>query len=174
MATAPSIQERKFRSLFNHLDADKNGVLSWNDCMQPAERARMELGWASDDSRYRLVTTLMRACWDGVLKANDLNQNGTIQYKEYVSFLNKTAAEMAKTGNLPPWALLDGDGITPQEYAIYLRSIGSDADPKKAFAKLDINKNGKITIDELHKLLRQYLNSNDPDAPGNYLLTGKF
>lgn len=174
MATDTSIQERKFHSLFNHLDSDKNGSISWNDLQVPAERARHELGWVQDDPRFVMAVHLMKAGWDKALQTNDRDHTGSISFNEFVAFIFRTAVESATSGQLPSWALVSGDGITPNEYAIYLRAIGSDADPKSVFAKLDINKNGKISIDELHALLIQYLGSNDPNAPGNYLLTGKF
>ncbi|WNG53965.1 hypothetical protein F0U59_03515 [Archangium gephyra] len=174
MTTNPSIQERKFLSFFNHLDADKDGVLSWNDILRPAEKARVELGWTKTSPKYTTVMQFMRAGWDACLKTSDLDHNGTITYKEYVAFFFRSAVESVVSGKPPSWAMVTGDGITPSEHAIYLRSIGSTADAKSVFAKLDINKNGKISIDELHLLLWQWMGSNDPDSPGNYLMTGKF
>ena len=57
---------------------------------------------------------------------------------------------------------------------IFFRLIGSDADAKSVFAKLDTNKDGKITFDEFMVLGKQLAGNIDPAAPGNYLLTGKY
>jgi len=174
MTTDTSIQERKFLSLFNHLDVDKDGALNWNDFLRPAEVARQALGWAKTDPKYTTTMQFMRAAWDACLKSNDLDKNGTISYREYVAFFFKSAIESMMSGKPPSWAMLPGDGITPNDYAIYLRAIGSDADPRAVFAKLDVNKNGKIEMDELYTLMWQWMGSNDPTSPGNYLMTGKF
>jgi Ca2+-binding EF-hand superfamily protein len=186
MATDTTFQERKFKAAFDLIDADKNGVVSWDDCYRPVDKARQELGWTKQDPRFLKVVQSQKACWELVLQANDLDHNGTISYKEYIAFFFRMTIEVARTGKIPPWALeychnvhrsldLNGDGgVTQSEYAIYLRAIGSDADPKSVFPKLDLNKNGKVTVDEMEELLMQFVTSTNPDSPGNYLLTGKL
>ena len=186
MATGTSIQERKFTSFFNHFDADKDGVIEWSDIQRFADKARQELGWTKEDPRFVRILNSQRACWDQMLKANDLDSNGRITYREYIGFIFKIAMDSLALGKLPPWVVeycrnvhrsfdLDGDGaVTVKDYGVYLRAMGSDADPKSVFAKLDINKNGKISADEMVVLLQQFVISNDASSPGNYLMTGKF
>ncbi|WP_257446689.1 EF-hand domain-containing protein [Archangium lipolyticum] len=186
MATDNPILERKLKAFFSLLDSDKNGVLKWNDILRPAERARQELGWTKEDTRFVKLVQELRAGWDRVLQVQDLDHNGSISYDEYVRFVFRMGLEWTANGALPAWAVelsnnfqraldLNSDGTyTANEYAIYLRAIGSDADAKSAFAKLDLNKNGKLTYDEVLVLAKQYATSTDPSAPGNYLLTGKY
>ena len=186
MATDSPILERKLKSIFSLLDSDKSGMLKWNDLLRPAEKARQELGWTKEDARFVKLVKELRAGWDQVLKLQDLDHNGSISYEEFVRFIVRMGLEWTVNGALPAWGVelgnnlqraldLNSDGTyTAKEYAIYLRAIGSDADAKSAFAKLDLNKNGKLTYDEVLVLAKQYATSTDPSAPGNYLLTGKY
>ena len=181
-----TIQDRKFKPFFSLLDTDKDGAINLNDFLRPAERARQELGWTTGDARYLKLVQSLKAAWNQILQVQDLDKNGGISYQEYIGIIFRIGLEWGVNGALPAWAVelsntlqsaldFNGDGaFTANEYAIYLRSIGSDADARSVFAKLDINKNGKLTYDEILVLAKQLAGSSDPASPGNYLLTGKF
>ena len=181
-----ALLDRKFKPFFTLLDIDKDGAINLNDFLRPAERARQALGWTTGDARYLKLVQSLKAAWNQILQVQDLDKNGGISYQEYIGLIFRLGLEWAVNGTAPAWGVelsnnlksvldFNGDGaFTANEYAIYLRSIGSDADAKSVFAKLDINKNGKLTFDEIQVLAKQLAGSSDPAAPGNYLLTGKF
>jgi hypothetical protein len=178
--------DRKFKPLFSLLDTDQDGAINLNDILRPAEKARQQLGWATGDARYLKLVQTLKAGWTQSLQLQDIDHNGSLSYQEYLSLFLRLGLEWSINGVLPAWAVelsnnlqsaldFNGDGaFTADEYAIYLRSIGSDADAQSVFAKLDINKNGKLTADEVQVLAKQLAGSTDPAAPGNYLLTGKY
>ena len=172
--TDTTLQDRKFRSFFDYLDVDKDGAISWSDILRPVEKMRQGLGWATTDPRYTMVMQFSKGGWDSCLQICDADKSGTISYKEFVTFFFKTALDAAMSGKPPAWTVMAGNGATQAEYTAYLHAIGSDADAKAAYAKLDTNKDGKITMDELNKLAWEWMGSNDPSAPGNYLMTGKI
>ncbi len=181
-----TLLDRKFKPFFTLLDADKDGAIHLNDFLRIAEKGRQALGWTTGDARYLKFVQSLKAAWTQILQVQDLDKSGNVSYQEYIGLIFRLGVEWAVNGKLPAWAadlsnglrpVLDPNGdsaVTVTEYAIYLRAIGSDADAKTAFSKLDINKNGKLTYDELEVLGKQLAGSTDPAAPGNYLLTGKF
>lgn len=186
MPVDTTIQERKFKTAFGLIDSDKNGVIGWNDVLRIADRIREDHGWTKENARYLKLVQQLKTGWERILQIQDLDRNATLSYNEYVGLIARVGVEWAVNSALPSWALeiskalqsvldLNGDGTyTVKEYAGYLRAIGSDADAKKVFAKLDLNKNGKLTFDELLELAKQFATSNDPASPGNYLVAGKF
>lgn len=186
MPVDTTLQDRKFKTAFGLIDNNKNGVIGWKDVLRIAERIREGYGWTNETPRYLQLVQRLKSGWEKILQVQDLDRNGTLSYNEYVSLIARIGVEWAVNNALPAWALeigtallsvldVNGDGTySVKEYAGYLRAIGSDADAKKVFAKLDINKNGKLTFDELLELAKQFATSNDPASPGNYLVAGKF
>jgi Ca2+-binding EF-hand superfamily protein len=65
----------------------------------------------------------------------------------------------------------DGDGaVTAEEYSAAYSSGGFDPDEAAdAFARLDLNSDGRLSIDEIMTLADQYFRGNDRSAPGNAL-----
>lgn len=180
------IQLRKFTSAFNCLDRNRNGVLDWDDFNRSAEFIREAQGWEASDARFKALVGAQKNYWDKMLELCDADGDNEITYPEFVWFHEKIAAEIEANGKVPPWALslchdyhraLDTDGsgsISVDEYALYLRSIGSDADANEAFKHLDIDGSGALSIDELEELYSQFVMSEDPDSRGNWLWAGRF
>ena len=59
-----------------------------------------------------------------------------------------------------------------QEKVRYLKALGSRVDPGEAFRRLDLDRDGNIDIGEMEQLYMQYVISDNPGEPGNYLVTG--
>jgi Ca2+-binding EF-hand superfamily protein len=70
-------------------------------------------------------------------------------------------------------ALCDGDGdgaITVEDFGTMQAAFGTtDTDAVAAFQRLDLDHNGRLSVDELVKAAHEYYTSADPAAPGNYL-----
>ena len=94
--------------------------------------------------------------------------------------------EVAGSGSPPGWAVdlcvrthqaldLNGNGtVNHDEYAVWLRAIGSTADSAEVFTRLDLNGDGVVSLPEMIGLFAQFALSEDPAEPGNYLMTGTF
>jgi Ca2+-binding EF-hand superfamily protein len=67
---------------------------------------------------------------------------------------------------------IDGNGrISPQEYALFLKAYNVDERLfDDIFRHLDLNGDGYLSRDEIFKLVREFYLSDDPQAPGNWLV----
>jgi Ca2+-binding EF-hand superfamily protein len=64
----------------------------------------------------------------------------------------------------------DRDGfITGEEYIRFLAARTPRENHRAAFERLDTDSDGRLTAADLIKRFREFLLSNDPEAPGNLL-----
>lgn len=186
MALVSELQLRKFSTVFHFLDRNKNQVLDWEDFCRGVYFIRKERGWSDGDPRLLNLLQAYETYWQKMLALCDEDENGVITLYEFLRLHEQVADEIRESGRVPSWALqlfqdthraldIDGDGsITQDEYALHLRSIDSDADPRAAFLRLDLNHDGGIDIAELEQLYQQFIMSNDPNSSGNWLWVGKY
>lgn len=177
-------QKTKFDTYFRHLDRDASGAVEWEDFNTVIENIRAARGWAADEERYRRLVDAQREYWHKITERVDKDGDGKVSLAELNAFHESIARDIAEQGRPPEWALalvhayhrvLDTTGngaIDQNEYGIYLRALGSRVDPGEAFRRLDLDRDGKIDISEMEKLYAQYIVSDNPGEPGNYLLTG--
>ena len=175
---------QKYRVMFDQLDHNRNDRMDFDDFSGHAHMIKKEQGWADDHEHFTRLIEAKKKFWKE-LNVRVKPAEDTITFDEWKGFCDGLATEVKETGRVPDWVTrihyllfesldLDGDGIISKtEYALYLKSIGSDVDPKKIFPKLDLDGNGHISLDELEELFSQWLISDDPKDPGNYLLAGK-
>jgi len=176
---------RKFEALFDHLDLNDDQVIDTEDFRRYAARMQAERGWSDDEPKLTAMLSATHDWWTDMIKrAGGDDQKVTRQ--EWLSFWEAIGQEFATTKMPPPWALtlcqrthqaldLNGDGtVNAEEYAAWLRAIGSKADPAAVFAKLDLNGDGVVNVVEMMGLFGQFAVSEDPADPGNYLMTGTF
>jgi hypothetical protein len=66
----------------------------------------------------------------------------------------------------------DGDGrLSQQEYVANLRSFNvNEAAANEAFRRLDQDGDGYLTQAELSRCVEEFFYSEDPEAPGNWLV----
>ena len=65
----------------------------------------------------------------------------------------------------------DGDGIASlDEYVTWLKSWDADIAAEPAFERLDEDGNGKLTKDEIRRIVRDFYFGEDPAAPGTHLI----
>jgi Ca2+-binding EF-hand superfamily protein len=181
-----SFRERKYLDWFRCLDADNNGLLERVDFEHSAQHIARALGWASDAPALKRLRAAQDDYWTGLLAHSDTALPNAMRAAEFASFCDKVCAQIATEGLIPPFVMelalsyhraldLDGDGqIDQAEYAAYLASIGSDADPAAAFARLDGASSGTVTFEQMAGLLLGWITADGPDHPGNYLATGRL
>lgn len=181
-----NLQHARYCDAFDCLDTNKNGCIEWSDLERSAEVIRAHFGWDRESAPYRETLEDLRGFWDTVAASMDEDGDGVIGLDEWVGFFTTLARQCGPSARrLPEWArghvhaLLravdhNGDGaISQPEYALYLRSIGSDADPDAAFRAMDGDGDGVLELAEVEELYCQWVSSSDPSAPGNLLVTGR-
>lgn len=178
-------KRKKFAHTFHVLDNNNSGQLDWDDFANVAVALQAAMGWHDDAPKLRDLREALADYWAKMLEFMDDDGDGEISELEYLIFYERFSAELPTFHNrVPTWALdlfvalhravdADNDGcIAPEEYAIYLRALGSKADPAAAFARFDLDRDGFVDVDEIEQLFAQYLTSNDPADPGNWFIDG--
>lgn len=177
-------QMTKFDTYFRHLDRDANGAVEWADFEKVIENIRVAKGWSTDEPRYLRLADAQREFWQKMTERVDKDGDGKVSLPELNAFHESIGQEIKEQGKPPAWAValvhayhraLDTTGngtIDQNEYGIYLRALGSRVNPGEAFRRLDLDRDGNIDIDEMEQLYTQYIISDNPGEPGNYLLTG--
>lgn len=178
-------QTDKYDRYFKLLDTDRSNEIDWNDFTKAALFIRDDRGWSDDHAGYKSLVDAMQTYWDELCKRVDLDGNKNIDRFEWQQFHAKLGDEISQQGKVPTWAVdmmqgiyrvldSDADGsISADEYALWLRALGSSADAEAAFKRLDLNGDGELEINEVEKLYSQWVLSDDPAEPGNVLVTGE-
>jgi Ca2+-binding EF-hand superfamily protein len=175
-------RRRKFTTLFKLTDRNHDGRIDLADFTHYAHGIREERGWAADNPTVSGLVDGSTQWWREMVQRVG-GDDKSISLDEFLAFWDHLGGELAK-GAVPPWALnictrihqaLDTSGngtVNEHEYAVWLRSAGSKADPKTVFAKLDTNGDGVVNLSEMMALFAQFVLSDNPADPGNLLMTG--
>lgn len=183
-ADAPPALRARITDWFELLDANDNGLFEHSDLEEVARRVIARGAWSTDDPATERLRATHDALWEELWVHMDENRDGRVSREEFVSFWLALSAATRRAG-LPVWTRRlirstfaaydhDGDGvITEGEYGLYLRAIESAAHAPAAFARLDLDGNGHLDLDEVKVLFRQWLTDPSPEAPGAVLMTGR-
>lgn len=178
-------QQDKYDRYFKLLDTDRSNAIDWNDFSKAARFIRDDRGWDDEHPRYKELLDALQTHWSELRERVDIDGDGTVDRFEWQQFHAKLADEINELGKVPAWALnsmhgfhrmLDSDkdgSISAEEYALWLRALGSEADAAAAFERLDLSGDGQLELDEIETLYSQWVLSDDPGDPGNVLVTGE-
>ena len=183
--TSASHLSARFSFLFSCLDRDGDGRIEKSDVLQIGESLRAERGWVAGDASWTAIVAALEDFWFLLALCVDADGSGDISCAEFEVFHVLMADQTVEfSGQPPPWATTlfstllqtldaDHDGqVRLEEYAIFLRAMGSTLDPAQAFARLDMDGSGGLDLREIERLLTEYLTDESPEAPGAWLLTG--
>jgi Ca2+-binding EF-hand superfamily protein len=169
------LQVRKLSRMFKLLDADANGSLGEKDFARVADLLATRRGLRArspEDTRLRENYELL---WV-VLRPIDMNQDRKITLAEWLRHHD----DLFGSSKLEPFLrsrvqvlfdLFDADrdgAVTVEEYASLLAAHGVDeAWARDNFKNLDASGTGRLSGEELYRLVKEYFTSSEPDAPGN-------
>ena len=183
--------ERRFRrdkyaDYFQHLDRNEDGRIDRNDFGHYASVVKERLGLPADSPKLARLRATTQALWASLTGPADGRGGGSVRFDELVGFFVWVHEECQDGGELPraaqdhviaTFAVLDMDGdgfIDVEDYGVYLAAIGADADPAEAFAHLDPDGAGRLSMTDIEKRYREWISAGDPAVGGNYLLTGRL
>lgn len=177
-------QRTKVVQLFRMLDLTRDGHIEYADFVVHAHNVKAVAGWDDDHPHAGRLLSSRRALWRKMHDAMDTNRDGEISLDEWLAFFSMVN-QQAKTGPLPVWmeemgALffrtldLDDDGrVTDVEYGFYLKSIG--AEPADDLFRSALREGRRaLTREDFQRVVASWLLNQDPNAPVNYVLTGRF
>lgn len=178
-------RKRKFLAFFHHLDLDNDHLITAKDFNRYAEIVKEKRGFADDDPKLAGIVRATDAWWAD-MKNRVGGGSDRITEEQWLQFLEQLGDHIKANGAPPPWAAdvctgihkvldLTGKGaVNADEYSLWLEAIGSKADAAEVFRKLDLNADGVVDISEMLQLFGQFVLSEDPSEPGNYIMTGVF
>ena len=172
-------QKQKLPRLFAVHDLDGNGVITRGDFDEYTRRTARTRGWGEDAPEYQELKERFRTFWNGLeetaraRRASDVRLPEWFAYWEQIFQTPGLYDQIIEPIGRDVFSMLDRDGdgsITQQEYAAIYENGGLDpADAAQAFARMDLDGDGRLSVDEIMKLLDQYFRSEDPSEPGNAL-----
>jgi Ca2+-binding EF-hand superfamily protein len=172
-AVISELKRRKSVAVFHRLDANGNGVLERNDFSVVCAGYIEQGGWAKDSAKAEGMRALFDGWWDAILAAADIDKDGVITADEFADAAATLGADASDGVGPMLFDAFDGSGdglISPVEYRVFLSLYGVDAaQADETFARLDLDGDGRITREEFSSLFMEFVDSEDEDAPGNWL-----
>lgn len=179
---ASEFQIKKYRHMFNVFDTNSDGGFDKDDTMQVVARMAELRGISSDSPEYIRLRSDYESWWQMLGAQLDADHDGRVTEDEFVSFW-VVFADQAQAGNEALASLLVASGemnfdlldtnrdgaISLEEYTDWLKAQSVETDYEACFKTLDLDGDGILNRYEAGMLLRNYILSDDPDAPGNLL-----
>jgi Ca2+-binding EF-hand superfamily protein len=174
------LQKRKLNALFNLYDVDKNGFVEQADFEQIVHNLATTLGFQPGSPAYTRLHAGHMAIWNNVQQLSGAPGHQRVTLEEFLAghdrLLSAKDRYLATIGHFGDSVIelsdQDGDGrLSQQEYVANLRSFNVDeAAANEAFRRLDRDGDGYLTHDEISRRVEEFFYSDDPQAPGNWLM----
>ncbi|MDI1463238.1 hypothetical protein QEZ54_19845 [Catellatospora sp. KI3] len=167
--------EARYSILFELLDAERNGSLTAQDMTALATRVVTAFEATASPAKTAAVYTAFAAYWDG-LAAHLGGGDGPFNRAQFIQALQKAIgdSETGFTQLIRPIAdtlftLIDTDDNGEMSLAEFRQAqvaMGVDsADSERAFARIDLDGNGRIDRDELVAAVADFYRNPSSDSP---------
>lgn len=172
------VRTKKFEYLFRLFDKNGGGILTESDI-------KSMFGGFIYDEEVQTANKAARRWWLLLSLFADKNNDKRVSQAEWRAWLNGMATEAGDAGEgsrtFQRWAdatystFSNTDNeVTAGDYSRWFNAFGLSGDADGYFVKIDINDSGIISRDEFMERLREFLQSDDAEAPGNYLWGNPF
>lgn len=160
------------------LDHNCSGNIDKEDFELAVENIAKLRGWSPDDEKYKETQNALLNIWQALIKEADANQDGQISIDEWFAMwqeYTKNPSKPLEWQDLYCKFIFDlqddsGDGsIDVEEFSNVLQSFGLlKEDSEVAF---EFMSRGRKTISwkEFQELWKEYIVSENPSDPGNYI-----
>ncbi len=178
MDTVPAapITER-FGRLFDALDSDDDGFVTWTDYQRLVERYVHGYGLAPQERRAQAVRVSYQMLWQELLRHSGVEEE-RLGREAFVGAMHAAAEDRSRFNAAEGVAeavfdLLDTDGddrISREEFLRYTGALGAGAaDAEERFAGVDTDEDGFISRQEFVLSAREYLFGDDTRSPGGFV-----
>lgn len=173
------VAAEKHGQTFDFLDVDQDGYLRRADFEAIAAR----LSNAASNSDTQIVLKAYLTFWENLARHLRVPDDGQISRDEYIKGL-EAIAKSSPTGfddaiaQMPRaiLALYDGDRdgkLSSKEFLAMQAALGvPEGRARIGLLAIDRNADGFITAEDLMNACREFVLSDDPHAPGNWLFGG--
>ncbi|MCB0183242.1 MAG: EF-hand domain-containing protein [Caldilineaceae bacterium] len=166
--------------MFTLYDVDRNGFIEQADFELIAHKTALAMEHQPDSLEYTTVHNGYMTGWARLVQLGDSDGDQRLTLDEYCAAYDKMLAQPAQFTPMmisivrTIITLLDTDKdgkVSVPEYAAYLTAWGTtEAEIAETFRRLDHNGDGYLTADELRQNAEEFFFSDDPAAPGNWLV----
>ncbi|MEO1295238.1 MAG: EF-hand domain-containing protein [Cyanobacteria bacterium J06636_16] len=177
-----NLQKRKLMKLFGMYDASNTGVLKVSNFQHIVDRLAAIKGWSRDSSDYHHLTDKLMHRWihirSEVKDRLDHKPTEAITLDEWFLYYEQVLSDNAYRDHINEVANLIFDAIDIdasgsldlQEWRNLFQVYGIPVIyAEEAFAKIDQNRDGHLSKEELLPLIEDFYYSQNPDAPGNFI-----
>lgn len=172
------LQIQKQTHFFNILDFDRSGTIEEDDFEAIGDNLSIVRDFDVDTPEYETIMGLTKGIWGNLVPFVQGTHGTKEQWLQFMSALldPKNAEKYQKyvqkfVSTLYKLFDLNEDGYISQTEYIDL-FIGLRIEVRfapKAFKSLDTNNDGKISYEELVKSVDEFMTSDDPKSPGNWI-----
>ncbi|MER5929895.1 EF-hand domain-containing protein [Streptomyces sp. NPDC002054] len=163
MTTAPTVRGR-LTERFDLWDNDGNGMLERSDFEAEARKVLKAFGEKESTPRGHAVLSTYMGLWNYIAEKAGSTQGVSREQFEQIGedVIGRGATGWASVvrPHIAAVAQLcdtDGDGkISQEEFAKWLKAVGSTHDSADAFRQIDTNNHGHLSMDELNAAVEAY------------------
>lgn len=173
------LQRDKYDRLFEICDANRDGYISQDDFDAAVHQVATAPHGSSNEAHLRAFRDAAGRFWTGVKEHAEVDREGRVSRAAFHDAMHGAFLQAGRSDDLLRPAAeavfavydVDGDGrVGSEEYEVLQRSIGrSDADIGRAFAALDHDRDGYLTLDDFTAHVHEFIHSDDPLTPSNWL-----
>lgn len=173
-------QRRKLTRAFNNYDANRDGYVERGDYEKTAQGIADYLELPIGSAEREKHTIEFMAGWRQLQQAADHDNDNRVTLEEFLAVNDYVLAHreifetliMSTAQNLMNWQDKDKDGrVSWAEFLGNVTIFGqTPAEAEEAFRHLDRDQDGYLNTEEWLRNTEEFFMSDDPNAPGNWLL----
>lgn len=175
-----ALQTRKLIRAFTLFDVDRNGFMEGVDCELVVSATTRAMGYAIGSPAHAVYYNEYMAGWHALVELGDSDGDQKLTAAEFCIAYEKVMANREQFNAVimgvvktivTLWDSNQDGKVSQPEYHAYMTAFHvTDANAADAFRQLDRNRDGYLTTDELIQSAGEFFLSDDPAAPGNWLV----